>query len=90
MKHTRESGIMSGGYTYEGMHHHGEVICTITWLLDDLLDMMAKQGVELTDENIDHILGQRFERTLRERSIEEGWEIIDVLVSDAMYEKERG
>ena len=89
MAYTRENGIMSDGFTYEGKHRSDEVICTITWCIDDLLDMMERQGIELTDENIDYILGQRFEPTLQDRSIEEGWEIIDILVANAMYDKAR-
>jgi hypothetical protein len=71
---------------YDGSYDPNETICKIEWKIADLLDMMAHHGVELTDENIERILGNRFERTLKERSIEEGWEIIDVIVDDAMYE----
>jgi len=74
---------------YDGSHDPNETICKIEWKVADLLDMMAHLNIPLTDENIEHILDHRFERTLQERSIEEGWEIIGYIVDDAMYELER-
>lgn len=92
MKYVISAGyVHEGKVVYEGEHDPSEVICTIKWCIADLLDMMAREGVELTDENIDRILEQRFERTLQERSTEDGWETIQVLVWDAdglTYRKE--
>lgn len=69
-------------YEYEGNHALGENICTIRWNIEDLVIAMAEAGIEPTDENIDKVLAHRFERTLHERSVEEGWEIIDVIISN--------
>ena len=90
MTYINENPIYAERVEYEGSHDPSEVVCTITWCVADVLDMMAHQGIELTDENLENILNRRFERTLQERSTEEGWEIIDVLVSDAMWMKDTG
>lgn len=65
---------------YDGKHDLDEEIAVIKWCIADLLDMMAYEGMELTDDNIDRILSNRFRKTLEERSTEEGWDIIRDLV----------
>lgn len=65
---------------YDGKHDLDEEIAVIRWCIADLLDMMACEGMELTDDNIDRILRNRFRKTLEDRSTEEGWEIIRNLV----------
>jgi len=69
-------------FEYEGKHALDEEICTIRWCVEDLVIAMTKAGIEPTDENIDKVLANRFERTLQEMSIAEGWEIIDVIISN--------
>lgn len=70
---------------YDGKHQPSELVCTVTWLVADVLDMMAYKGIELTDENLERVLNSgRFGRVLKDRSTEEGWEIIDVLVSESL------
>ena len=68
---------------YEGKHDPMEEVCVIRWLVADVLDMMAYLEIELTDENLERVLGNRFEHTLQDRSTEEGWEIIQYLEEDA-------
>lgn len=68
---------------YDGKHSLNEEVCTIRWLVADVLDMMAHHGIALTDENLERVIGGRFAKTLQEQSIVEGWEIIDVLVGES-------
>ena len=75
---------------YEGKHDLDETVCTIRWCVQDVLDMMAHEGFELTDENLDAILNNRLGKHLKDRSIEEGWEILDTLICDAMWYKKHG
>ena len=80
-KHEINDPIMSyEPFPYEGEHDPNEKICTITWRLADLIDMMNSKNIDITDENIDTVLSNRFAKTLQERSIEEGWGIISDLV----------
>ena len=65
-----------------------ETVCTITWCVEDVLCAMERRGIELTDENLNRIMNHRFERTLNERSTEEGWEIIDVIIDCAMWDNQ--
>ena len=81
MTYINEYPIYAEEVVYEGEHDPNEVICEIKWCVADLLDMMAHLNIELTDENIDCILKQWFARVLTDRSIEEGWEIIETLLS---------
>ena len=74
---------------YKGKYKLDDEICVIRWCIEDLLCEMERQGIEQTDENIDMILSNRFERTLDERSTEEGWEIIADLVWSANWEKRK-
>lgn len=63
-------------------YNDGEVIATIRWTIADVVSAMIKNGIEPTDENIKKVLANRFQRTLEERSIEDGWEIIDTLITN--------
>ena len=54
-------------------------IDTITWTIEDLEEFLKSKGYESTDENIETLLDNRLTKTLEERSIEEGWEIIDTI-----------
>ena len=73
-------GVYVDEIKYDGKHDMDEEIAVIRWCIADLLDMMAYEGEELTDDNIDRILRNRFRKTLEERSVEEGWDIIRHLI----------
>ncbi len=81
--YVNERPIYADEVRYDGAYDPMETVCEIRWCIADVLDMMAYQGIELTDENLERVLANRFERTLQERSTEEGWEIIEALVSDS-------
>lgn len=55
------------------------VIATITWTIEDIEQFLEEKGYEVSSENIDIMLNNRLTKTLEERSIEEGWEIIDTI-----------
>ena len=71
-------GIDYGTIHYEGEHDPNAVFCEIKWCIADLLEAMDRRGIELTDENIDKAL--KAVGYLHDRSIEEGWETMDVLL----------
>lgn len=71
--------VYASDFVYDGDYDPNEEICTIKWCIADLLDMMASKNIPLTDENVEAILDNGFAKVLRDRSIEEGWEIIDTL-----------
>ena len=56
-----------------------DIIASITWTIEDLEEFLKSKGYESTDENIETLLDNRLTKTLEERSIEEGWEIIDTI-----------
>lgn len=57
-----------------------DVIVTIKWTTADIKEALIGRGIEPTHENIQNLLSGRFVKTLEERSIEEGWQIIDDLI----------
>ena len=65
-----------------------DVIVTIKWTIKDVEEALVSRGIQPTDENMQRLLSGRFERTLQERSIEEGWQIIDDLISMADFKEE--
>jgi len=71
--------IEYGDISYKGEHDPNEVFCEIKWCKVDLLCAMDRRGIELTDENIDKAL--KAVGYLHDRSIEEGWETMDILLS---------
>jgi effector-binding domain-containing protein len=56
------------------------MLCKIVWSEEDLKDVFKNYSIEYTEENI-KIFKDRYARSLHERSIEAGWEILDTLVS---------
>ena len=59
--------------------NNDNIIASTTWTLEDLEEFLKSKGYETTDENIETLLDNRLTKTLEERSIEEGWEIIDTI-----------
>lgn len=57
-----------------------EPVCVIKWCREDIKTALKERGFADHSENIDTVLEGRFERTLQERSTEEGWEIIHDLI----------
>ena len=66
--------------------YESDNICDITWSRDDLCYLLDRKEIEhdaeFEDEMMDYIY-----KGLRDRSIEEGWEIMDTLIDLFMYEK---
>lgn len=67
---------------YEGEH----IFTTIVWQKDDVLETMGKKGVEPTDVNYAKVYGSRAPRSLHESSISHGWEALEVIVGDLLYD----
>jgi len=57
-----------------------EYFSVIRWHYDDLEMVFSKYGIPWTEENIQKFMDNRGPRTLEERSVEEGWTILDDLV----------
>lgn len=55
------------------------VIATIIWTIEDIEQFLEEKGYEVSSENIDIMLNNRLTKTLEDRSIEEGWNIIDTI-----------
>lgn len=58
-----------------------DAVCTIIWSIADVQEALTKAGYEPTDDNVQKVIANRLDRTLKDRSIEEGWEILDVIVT---------
>ena len=84
--YVNDNPIYADEVRYDGKHEPEEVVCEIKWCVADVLDMMAHRGIELTDENLERLLCSRMGKTLRERSTEEGWEILGDIIADETYE----
>lgn len=59
-----------------------EEIAEIKWVVADLEEVFRRHSIPFTQENVDVFLNSRGCRTLHERSVEEGWEILHYIASD--------
>jgi len=71
-------------YDYRGHVDPYDTFCEIKWSYVDLMFLMAKKNIPVTDENIDKIVKCRLEKTMQDRSTEEGWEILDCIIDGAI------
>lgn len=61
------------------------VFATIRWSVADLVSAMEERGIEPSEENIKKFIETtRGPRTLVDRSIEEGWAILDTILDNLM------
>lgn len=56
------------------------VFCSIHWHEDDLETIFTNNSIEPTRENLDTFINSRSPRSLEDRSVEEGWEVLEMLV----------
>ena len=60
----------------------------VKWGVPDVREALRRRGHACTADNVAKVLGsKRFEKTLQDRVIEEGWEILFDLVDMAMEEE---
>ena len=58
-----------------------ETICTIRWTVADMYEILQNNGFDCSEETIRRLMdGTSLKRVLEDRSIEEGWEILEDLV----------
>jgi hypothetical protein len=69
-------------------YNDSESVAVIRWSIADLKMALEQKNIVPTDANIELVLNNRFTKTLEERSIEEGWEIIDTIISITDTEEE--
>lgn len=69
-----------------GDQTNDEFFAVIRWAEDDVQEALARRDLPLTQNNIDLVMDQG--TVLEERSIEEGWEMLDVIISDLEYDNE--
>lgn len=56
-------------------------ITNIVWVAEDIKVLFEQNDIPFTEENYKIFLNNRAAKTLHERSIEEGWEILDTILS---------
>jgi hypothetical protein len=59
-----------------------DAFCRIVWCDEDLMQALEEAGFDPTPENIAKFKGLGGTRTLKDRSIEEGWVILDDLITN--------
>ena len=69
-----------------GDQTNDEFFAVIRWAEDDVQEALARRDLPLTEKNIELVMDHS--TTLEERSIEEGWEMLDVIISDLEYDNE--
>lgn len=69
-----------------GDQTNDEFFATIRWSEDDIHALLEKEDIPPTQENIDVVTG--YHSTLEERSTEEGWEILETIISNCKYANE--
>ncbi len=62
-------------------------IAVIRWHEDDLIDSMKRAGLEPSEESIRKFMESSARKTLHERSVQEGWTILDDLVGLVLEEE---
>jgi hypothetical protein len=63
------------------------VFATIKWSVADLAQVLEDRGIEPSQENITKFIEfTRGPKTLQDRSIEEGWSILDTIVDDLKHD----
>ena len=62
-----------------------EVFCEIKWCREDLKEALKREGIPATDYNVD-IAAAKGKRCLQERSTEEGWEILSIIINDLDFD----
>lgn len=65
---------------------HEEPFAIIRWCKEDLTDVFKNNGIPHTEDNINIFVNSKSPRSLEERSVEEGWETLEILVSDMKEE----
>ena len=71
---------------YEGEIDPNEVFCEIRWSIGDLLCIMHYMNIDVTDDNIRKAL--KAVRYLADRSVEEGWETIGIMLDMVDWDSE--
>ena len=66
-----------------------ETIAVIRWMEEDLRHWLRDNDWPVTEENMDAMRDMISGRTLQDRSIEEGWEIIDAMVDEDQLSREK-
>lgn len=63
------------------MIDYNETICTIRWTVDDMFEILQNNGFDCSEDTIRRLMDDTsLKRTLEDRSIEEGWQILEDLV----------
>lgn len=60
----------------------------IKWGVDDLESTFSAAGVPFTQENVDIFLKSNASRVLVDRSIEEGWMILETIVDNLKWDRQ--
>jgi hypothetical protein len=64
-----------------------KVIVSILWTVDDLKEAFIKARIDPTEVNISRFLQDRYAcRTLKEVSIQFGWEALSDIISNLQYD----
>lgn len=58
-----------------------ETICTIRWTVEDMIEVLHDNDFDCSEETIRRLMDNtNLKKILKDRSIEEGWYILDDLV----------
>lgn len=61
-------------------NYHDDEVALIRWCEDDLREALENRGFKSSEKNIEILCNNRLERTLEDRSIEAGWDVIDTII----------
>ncbi|RDY83161.1 MULTISPECIES: hypothetical protein [Bacillus amyloliquefaciens group] len=63
-----------------------DLFLTITWSKEDIFEVFKKKGIPMTQENFLKLKELRGDNTLLERSIDDGWEMLHIIVDSFIEE----
>lgn len=73
-------------YATEGDDTNRDFFMTIRWHRDDIAQALGDRGIAATEENIGKVIADC--GIVEDRSVEEGWEMLDIVIRDIDFEEE--
>ena len=75
-----ESYAVETSYIESGDKTNRGFFAVTRWAVEDIEEALAQRDIEPTVENINKVMAA--ERTIQDRLIETGWEVLDTIIAD--------
>lgn len=79
-----ESNLIALDSLTPGDETNTDFFSVIRWHEDDIAVALENRNITSTQDNIEMV--KQYSGVLEDRSVEEGWEILDIIISDIEYD----